>query len=75
MATTKTEILTITEYNGETGESIVRPLTPEELVQRELDAAETVARKVAEEAKAAARQSALAKLAELGLTEEEIAAL
>ncbi|HSG53121.1 MAG TPA: hypothetical protein VLA40_13525, partial [Rheinheimera sp.] len=59
----------------ETGETIIRPLTAEEIAQRELDAAEAAALKAAAEAKAAARQSALAKLAELGLTEEEIAAL
>lgn len=37
--------------------------------------AEIDLQKTAQAAKAAARQSALAKLAELGLTEEEIAAL
>ena len=75
MATAKTEILTAFEINGETGETIIRPLTAEEIAQREIDAAEYVARQIELEAKAAARQSALAKLAELGLTEEEIAAL
>lgn len=75
MATAKTETLKITEFNGETGETIIRDLTAEELAQRETDAAEAAARQTAIEAKAAARQSALAKLAELGLTEEEIQAL
>ena len=54
-------------------------LTGAELIafkaQRELDAAETAAQLAEIEAKAAARQSALAKLADLGLTAEEIAAL
>jgi alkylhydroperoxidase family enzyme len=63
------------EFNGETGETVERNLTAEELAQRELDAAESAAQKAAIEAKATARASALAKLAELGLTEEEIAAL
>lgn len=75
MATAKSEILKATEFNGLTGEIIERPLTAEELAQREADKVEAAALKTAAEAKAAARQSALAKLAELGLTEEEIAAL
>lgn len=75
MATAKTEIITALEFNGETGETIIRPLTTDEIAQREIDAAEFAAQQAAIQAKAAARQSALAKLAELGLTEEEIAAL
>lgn len=53
--------------------------TPEEIAQREADAAafeaERVARQEAEDAKATARAAALSKLAALGLTEEEVAAL
>lgn len=53
--------------------------TPEELSQREIDmaaaAAELAAREAKEEAKAQAKAAALAKLAALGLTEEEAAAL
>ena len=75
MATAKAEILTAFEFNGETGEKIIRPLTADELAQREIDAAEAATAQAAQQAKAAARQSALAKLAELGLTEEEIQAL
>lgn len=60
------------EVNVETGEVIERELTPEEIADLENDQAEFQAE---QEAKAAARASALAKLAELGLTEEEIAAL
>jgi hypothetical protein len=67
------------EVNCETGEVIERPLTAEEIAQREADAAAAAAaeaeREAAEEAKAAARASALAKLAALGLTEDEAAAL
>jgi hypothetical protein len=50
-------------------------ITADEIAQREIDAAEYEAREVAQAAKATARTSALAKLAELGLTQEEIAAL
>jgi hypothetical protein len=56
-----------------------RPLTAEEIAQREADAAAAAVaeaeRVAAEEAKAAARASALAKLEALGLTEEEASAL
>jgi hypothetical protein len=56
-----------------------RPLTPEEIAQREADAAAAAAaeaeRVAAEEAKAAAKASAIAKLEALGLTADEAAAL
>lgn len=62
-----------------TGEQTVVPLTAEEIAQIEADAAEFAAEKAAREAeeaaKAAAKASALAKLAALGLTEEEAAAI
>ena len=65
--------------NCETGQVEERPLTPEEIAQREADAAAAALaeaeRQAAEEAKAAAKASAVAKLAALGLTEEEAAAL
>lgn len=55
-----------------------RPLTADEIAQRERDAAQIAAmeaeRVAAEEAKAAAKASAIAKLLALGLTEEEAAA-
>ena len=51
------------------------PLTAEEVQQRELDAiafaTEQADRQAAEEAKAAAKASAITKLIALGLTEEE----
>ena len=75
MATTIKENHIAVEVNGLTGEIVERPLTPDELTQRDLDLAEANLRKTEQEAKAAARTSALAKLAELGLTAEEIAAL
>ena len=65
--------------NCETGQVEERPLTAEEITQREADAAAAAVaeaeRQAAEEAKAAAKASAVAKLAALGLTEEEAAAL
>ena len=55
------------------------PLTDEEMTQREVDSAaaaiERAEREAAEAAKADAKLSAQAKLAALGLTGEEIAAL
>jgi hypothetical protein len=74
-----TEVPTVTEINCETGEVTVRPLTAEELSQREADAAafaaEQAEREAAAEALAAAKASAQAKLSELGLSADEIAAL
>lgn len=62
-----------------TGERIERDFTPEELAQREADAAAEAERVAAEQAAvdaaAAAKASALAKLAALGLTAEEAAAI
>jgi len=73
------EVLTKVVVDCSTGESQVLPLTPEEIAQREADAlafAEAEAARQAEaEAKALAKASAEAKLAALGLTAEEIAAL
>lgn len=51
------------------------PLTPEEEAEREQWAIEAAEREAAEEAKVSAKQSALAKLALLGLTEEEAKAV
>lgn len=51
------------------------PLTPEEEAEREQWAQEQVQREANEQAKRDARESALAKLAALGLTDAEIAAL
>ena len=65
--------------NCETGETQVVTLTAEEIAQREADAAafaaEQAAREAAEQAAAEAKASAQAKLAALGLTVDEIAAL
>jgi DNA-binding NarL/FixJ family response regulator len=58
-----------------TGESYERPLTAEELADREVMQAEAVARQAEQDAKADARVSALAKLLALGLTDAEVGAL
>lgn len=61
--------------NGETGEIVQRELTNVEIADLESARIETETRQSEQEAKATARASALAKLADLGLTAEEIAAL
>jgi len=75
MTTTPTAI----EVNCETGVVTERPLTAAEIAQREADAAAYAVAKAEEEAAAAvvaeAKASAEAKLAALGLTSDEIAAL
>ena len=75
MSDTPTKII----IDCSSGESVVVPLTAEELAQRELDAANALAaqeaREAEEAAKAAAKLSAQSKLAALGLTEAEISAL
>ena len=73
------ETLMVAEINCETGEQIVRPFTADEIVQHEKDKAKSEAYKAKlqaeEEAKAELKASALAKLAELGLTEDEAKAI
>jgi hypothetical protein len=73
-----TELISV-ETNCETGETITRPYTAEEVAAYEAASAEAVALRAEQEAiaeaKAAAKASAEAKLAALGLTAEEIAAL
>jgi DNA-binding NarL/FixJ family response regulator len=69
------ETLKAVIIDAATGEVTERPLTADEIAQRELDQAEAVARQAEVEAKATARESALAKLAALGLTADEVAAL
>jgi DNA-binding NarL/FixJ family response regulator len=68
------ELLAV-EYNALTGETIERELTAEEIAQHTKDLAADKKQQAEFDAKAAARESALAKLAALGLTEAEIAAL
>lgn len=76
---TMSEVLTAIEVNCSTGEVTERPLTAEEITQRETAAVQAEANRVAREAEAAAvaaaKESAQAKLAALGLSADEIAAL
>lgn len=66
---------TILIVDALTGQEIIRPLTAEEIADR-AEIAEAEAEREAEaQAKADARASALAKLADLGLTQDEINAL
>lgn len=61
--------------DGSTGEVTEREATQEELTFQKSLAIESEAYESEKKAKASARLSALSKLAALGLTEEEIAAL
>ncbi len=65
----------ITDIDAKTNTVIERDPTKEELAQMKLDLAEYEALKIKEEAAKSARTSALAKLAALGLTPEEISAI
>jgi len=69
------ETLKAVSYDSATGEVTERPLTTDEIAERELWKAEAEARQAEADAKATARESALAKLAALGLTADEVAAL
>lgn len=61
--------------NVETGEEIERPMTAAEFKEYQASQELAAAQQAEIEAKEAARQSALEKLAALGLTEAEIQAL
>lgn len=73
------EVITKLVIDCETGIQSVVPLTPEELEERALMAAQAEldrqAREAEEAARLAAKASAEAKLSALGLTKSEIAAL
>lgn len=69
------EVLTTMIVDAATGEEVIRPLTAEELADVQAVATEAAQREAEAQAKVEARQSALAKLAALGLTEEEVGAL
>jgi hypothetical protein len=70
-----TEKLTLLEVDALTGNEIERELTVEEKDDLATMQSELLQREQELTTKAEARTSALAKLAALGLTEEEIAAL
>jgi hypothetical protein len=67
------------EVNCETGEEIIIPLTDKEIAEAKIAEAEAQAYRATQEAeaqaKAEAKASALAKLALLGLTEDEAKAI
>jgi hypothetical protein len=67
--------LTLIEFDGATGQEVVRELTKDEIAERKELAIESKKLHDELQAKEDAKASALAKLAALGLTEEEIAAL
>ena len=69
------EELTAVIFDAATGELTERPLTGNEIAAYEILLAEAEARKAEQDAKVAARASALQKLKELGLSQEEIEAL
>jgi hypothetical protein len=69
------ETLKAVIFDAATGETIERPLTAEEIAEREVMLAQAEAEKAEQDAKVAARASALQKLKELGLSQEEIEAL
>ncbi len=70
-----TETFKAVIFDAATGQVTERSLTADEIAEREAMQAEAEAQQAEAEAKVAARESALAKLAALGLTEEEVAAL
>jgi hypothetical protein len=63
------------QFDVITQELVERELTSEEVADRKIIKDEFEAEQKAKESRIAARESALAKLAKLGLTEEEIASL
>ncbi len=67
--------LNVLIFDAETGSVIERPLNADELAQAELDTVKFAQQQAEADAKVAARESALAKLAALGLTPDEVAAL
>ena len=70
-----TETFKAVILDAATGEVTERPLTANEIAEREAMQTEYEAQQAEAEAKATARESALAKLAALGLTADEVAAL
>ena len=73
MATTQIPMITI--HDLATNEVTERPMTSEEFAQYQIDVANAQAEQAAIDAQKANEESAKSKLAALGLTPEEIAAL
>jgi DNA-binding NarL/FixJ family response regulator len=70
---------TVAVHDALTGETVVRDMTPEEIAQREADAAAAAAAQAEADAeavaKAAAREAAINRFKALGFSDAEIAAL
>lgn len=62
----------VTEYNCETGEEIIRPMTAEEIAQQAKDAAEAAEHKAKQDALIAKREEILNRI---GLTADEVGLL
>jgi DNA-binding NarL/FixJ family response regulator len=69
------EALNIVIFDAFTDETIEREMTVDEIADLQIAQAEAELLQQQHEAKSTARQNALAKLAALGLTQEEIEAL
>jgi hypothetical protein len=67
-----TEKFTALEIDGQTGQELIRDLTAEEIAEKQELALQS---QQEQDLRNLTKESALAKLAALGLTEEEIAAL
>lgn len=65
----------IADFNSETLETIVREMTDDEFAQYQIDVANMKAEADKFDARIAAKESAIAKLAALGLTEDEAKAI
>ena len=65
----------IQEHNIETGEIVVRDMTPEELNLKEMLKKATIEEDAIKMSKNEKRQTALAKLETLGLTTDDLSAL
>jgi L-fucose isomerase-like protein len=69
------ELETVLTVDAETGEQSERPMTDDELAERQLAKLEQEAREAERIAKEEAKANGMAKLIALGLTEEEAGAL
>lgn len=69
------DAITEIDYNGPAPVVTERPLTTDEIAQREADAVAEVARQQAETDRIAAREAAIAKWTALGFTLDDLAAL
>jgi hypothetical protein len=65
----------IADHNTQTDEVIVREMTDDEFAQHQIDVANAQAEADKFDARIAAKESAIAKLAALGLTEDEAKAI